>query len=421
MPRTSFSETLDDLVTQIHFTRKKRKSLFLSAPLAVRSELLLRLSKRVRADVVNQLDDGELLGVLNYLDPDRATDVIQLLPKRRQKLIIPKLRTEMQRGVELLSQFDPDTAAGLMNIDYIQVQEGDTMIDVARLFQLHEKRTGRLPAIVVLRNGKISGYLPGHVLGLTQPGEIIKKYVRPISTINHDAAHDAIIRIFKEYPHNKVVVTGGEGHVIGIIYSDDILRVLHEENAASLYDFAGVQREESVMDSVGTKVVNRYQWLIINLGTAFLAAFTVSLFDSTLSKYVLLAVYMPVVAGMGGNAATQTLAVVVRGIALKQIALGTAWKTLKNEIGAGVINGMINGILVATVVYIVNRDVKIAFVLAVAMLVNLSVAAFFGTLIPLIMKRFGKDPASSATVFITTATDVLGFLVFLGLATLVLS
>ncbi len=129
---------------------------------------------------------------------------------------------------------------------------------------------------------------------------------------------------------------------------------------------------------------------------------------------------MPIVAGMGGNAATQTLAVQVRGIALRQIELKTAWKTLRNELGAGFINGAINGVLVALVVYFVNHDAKIAIILAMAMVINLLVAAFFGTLVPLVMKKLGKDPATSATIFITTATDVLGFLVFLGLATLIL-
>ena len=160
--------------------------------------------------------------------------------------------------------------------------------------------------------------------------------------------------------------------------------------------------------------------MIINLGTAFLAAFTVGRFEGILEKYVLLAIYMPIVAGMGGNAATQTLAVQVRGIALKQIELKTAWKTLKNELGSGLINGLINGILVATVVILINHDFKIAIILAMAMVINLLVAAFFGTIVPLIMSKLGKDPAASATIFITTATDVLGFMAFLGIATLIL-
>jgi magnesium transporter len=207
---------------------------------------------------------------------------------------------------------------------------------------------------------------------------------------------------------------------MGIIYSDDVLKILREKESSSLYDFAGVSQEESVYDSARVKIKYRYKWLIINLGTAFLAAFTVGLFDETISKYVLLAVYMPIVAGMGGNAATQTLAVLVRGISLKQIDLKNMWRTLNSELNSGLFNGLINGLIVAVVVTIKDGDFKIGLVLAMAMVINLLIAAFFGTIVPLIMKRLGKDPASSATIFITTATDVFGFVTFLGLATLLL-
>jgi magnesium transporter len=226
--------------------------------------------------------------------------------------------------------------------------------------------------------------------------------------------------MFTAHPHAKVAVLNDTGAVLGIIYSDDILKLMQDTEASTLYDFAGIRQEETVADSARFKIRNRYQWLVINLATAFLASFVVSQFEETLTAFVLLAVYMPIVAGMGGNAATQTLAVIVRGIALKQIELKTAWRTLRNELLASMANGIINGILVASVVIIVNGDVKIALILALAMVINLIVAAFFGTIVPLIMSKLGKDPAASATIFITTATDVLGFLAFLGLATIIL-
>ena len=160
---------------------------------------------------------------------------------------------------------------------------------------------------------------------------------------------------------------------------------------------------------------------MLNLGTAFLAAFTVGLFDETISKHVLLAVYMPIVAGMGGNAATQTLAVMVRGLAQHDVDTKSILQTLKNEVSSGFINGSINAVIVTAVIYLINRDLLVGLVLGSAMIFNLCIAGFFGTLVPVVMKRLGKDPASSATIFITTATDIFGFLAFLGLATLLLS
>lgn len=291
---------------------------------------------------------------------------------------------------------------------------------MAKQFKIHEKRTSRSPVILVTKQGKLAGYLPGHELGFAFPTEPIKRYVRRLASIHHAAKKSEVIELFQNHPHNKVAVLGDKGNVIGLIYSDDVLRAFEEENTSSLYDFAGVHDEETVDESVKIKVRLRYKWLIINLATAFLAAFTVGLFDHTISKYVLLAVYMPIIAGMGGNAATQTLAVMMRGIALKQITLKTSLPTLKRELGASFINGIINGVLVAGVVFALNRDIRIALILAAAMIINLFVAGFFGTLVPLLMKRFGKDPATSATIFITTATDVLGFVAFLGMATLFL-
>lgn len=208
--------------------------------------------------------------------------------------------------------------------------------------------------------------------------------------------------------------------VLGIIYADTVKPLFDKLPAESLYDFAGVSDSEGVRDSMWSKVSHRYQWLIINLATGFLAASVVSLFENTLSQLVLLAIYMPIIAGMGGNAATQTLAVMVRGIAVGEVDLKSSVKPILNEVGAGLINGLINGVLVAIVATLWNHSPLLGLVLGVAMVCNLVIAGFFGAFIPLLMKAFGKDPATSATILITTATDVFGFFIFLGLATIIL-
>lgn len=414
------NHNLQFTVHNINAHPKHRVELFLKLPVAEQAAVCLQLTKHIQYELLTLLPQNKLITLLEQLDPDEATDVIQLLPKHLQKEILHQLSDYIRNAVEVLLEFDPHTAAGLMDLDYIQVDETETIADASKQFKKHEKRTGRLPVIMVMRNGKVAGYVPGHELGFSRPNEKVKKFVHRITTIPYTTPHKDIIHLFKTHPHEKVAVTDKSGSVLGIIYSDNVLRLLRESEDKSLYNFAGVAQEESVLDSAKYKIHSRYKWLIINLGTAFLASFTVSLFDATISQFVLLAVYMPIVAGMGGNAATQTLAVLVRGIALKQISLPTVWRTLRNELTTGFVNGLINGVIVALVVIIVNQDVKMAIILASAMVVNLVVAAFFGTLVPLIMHRLGKDPAASATIFITTATDVLGFLAFLGLATAIL-
>lgn len=426
-PGQIINKTLDTLnslnplpMADILFRKDKRVQLFLELPQEKRMELLDKVTATVKKDILSHIPDEDLVKVIEGLDPDDATDVLQLLSKKKREKALQLLGEDVKSSLSTLLEFDPKTAAGLMTLDYIQVDVSDNISDVAKQFKQHEKRTGRLPVILAMKEGKLVGFLPGHELGFGARHELIGKYIKKIPTISYAATHQQVIDKFHAHPHGKVAVLSDSDQVVGIIYSDDVLRLLEDHTGASLYDFAGVSDEESVTDSAKKKVKFRYKWLIINMATAFLAAFTVGLFESTISKYVLLAVYMPIVAGMGGNAATQTLAVLVRGIALKQISLKTAYRTLKNEVGAGLINGLINGFLVAFVVIAKDKDWKVAFILAMAMVINLVVAAVFGTLVPLIMSKLKKDPASSATIFITTGTDVLGFLAFLGLATIVL-
>jgi magnesium transporter len=418
---TSLPRINPKLLADVLFRKDARIQLFVGLDSAKQLELIRSVTPKVRNDLMQRSPDDVVARVLESLDPDEATDVLQQLTERKREKVLVLVSESLKGSLSTLLEFDPETAAGLMTLDYITVSVDDHVEDVAKKFRTHEKSTGRPPVIVVMKDDKVAGFLPGHELGFAAKSERIDKYVKRLLTVSYAANHERVVELFHAHPHNKVAVLNDSGTVVGIIYSDDVLRIIEQETASSLYDYAGISQSETVTDTAQQKVRNRYKWLIINLGTAFLAAAAVGLFEDTLDKYVLLAVYMPIVAGMGGNAATQTLAVQVRGIALGQIELRTALRTLRSEIGAGFINGIINAVLVAAVVIAVNGDYQIALVLALAMVINLVVAAFFGTLVPLIMAKLGKDPATSATIFITTATDVLGFLAFLGLATLLLT
>lgn len=393
---------------------------FLAIPVTLRGSVYLLLRKNIQKKLVGSMHDEDALSLLRALDPDDATDLLQLVYPARQKRLLRDLAENIQKEIGFLLKFDPKTAGGLMSLDYIQVDTEDAVSSIAEKFRTHEHRTGKPPEIIVLRSGRVQGILPAYQLAFARTHEKAKEYMRPIRQIKHHTPDKDLIKLFRAHPHTKVAVLNEEQLLVGILYADDILKVIKEQESASLYNFAGIHEDEEVGDSARVKIRFRYKWLLINLGTAFLAAGTVSLFENTLAKYVLLAVYMPIVAGMGGNAATQTLAVMVRGIALGQISLTNFRSALFAEQLAALANGIMNGLLVFSIVLLFNHDLLVASVLAIAMIANLQVAAFFGTMVPLIMKRLGKDPATSATIFITTATDVLGFLVFLGLATILL-
>ena len=413
-------KTQDKLLYEMLSSPKNRISIFREIPANKQGFILLGLSKRLQKEIMGKLSDEELVELLNYLDPDEATDLLRNTEAKRRKKVLKKLGKEIREKVEFLLKFDPRTAAGLMSLDYVEVNKNITFEQVSKVIQKHEKRTGKFPTILVVQDGFLIGELPAHTLAIAERKEKISKYVKRIPSVRYDKNEREIVAVFKKHPHNKIVVLDKNDSILGIIYSDDILKLIEKQSANNLRQFAGVSEEEDVLDSALVKVKNRYKWLIINLATAFLAASVVGLFQGTISKFVLLAVYMPIVAGMGGNAGTQTLAVVVRGLALKEIELKRAKRVIINEVLAGGINGIINGILVAAVAVLWNQSPMLGLVIGLAMIINLIIAGFFGAIIPLIMKRLGKDPASSATIFITTATDVFGFFSFLGLATIML-
>ena len=399
-----------------------KKSLLKEIPIEKRGFILLGLSKAVQQKLLNQLNTEEIINILNYLAPDESTDLLQnIQDQKKRKNIISELSSETKKKVEFLLKFNPKTAAGMMSLDYIKVSSDLTFSQVSTITQEHEKRTGKFPTILaVTKQDTLVGELPGHVFALHKKKEKITNFIQKVPIVSHDKDELRVLRIFKKNLGNKIVVLDDTKEVLGVIYSDDVVKLMNKESTRELYESAGVSEEENVHDPIYKKVKHRYKWLILNLVTAFIAASVVGLFKDTISSFVLLAAYMPVVAGMGGNAGTQTLAVVVRGLALREIELKTAKKVIANEIIAGGINGIINGILVAAVAFIFNQSLILGIITGAAIIFNMMIAGFFGAIVPLVMKHFKKDPASSATIFITTATDVLGFFAFLGLASLVL-
>jgi magnesium transporter len=411
---------LNNLIHELMAFPKKRISLFKEIPVKNQGFILLKFSEKLQKEILGKLNDKELLECIEFLDPDEITDLLQNVSIHRREKILMQLGKEIQEKTEYLLKFDPRTAAGIMSLDYIEVNKNMSFKEISEKIQMHEKRTGKFPVILVVENGDLIGELPPHALVLSKLNEKIINKIKKISTIKFNASEKEVIHLFERTQHSKVIVLDEKNCILGVIYSDDILKLMQKQKDSSLRDFAGVSKEEDVFDSALIKVKNRYKWLIINLGTAFLAASVVSLFQETISAFVLLAVYMPIVAGMGGNAGTQTLAVTVRGLALKKMNFKTAKIVILNEVIAGGINGLITGILVALIAFILNQNPLFGLVIGTALIINLIIAGFFGATIPMIMKKLGKDPASSATIFITTATDIFGFFVFLGLATILL-
>ncbi|WP_226482240.1 magnesium transporter [Natrinema amylolyticum] len=390
-------------------SRSRQREVFFLLPETIRESLVADMDREQLREFVRRLDPDEVADILGFADEETRTDVLRRLDEdRREK-------------VEYLLEFSAESAAGLMHLDYVTVDVDRGLEAIADRVQRHEARTGRIPTIFVTENGELLGELPGQVLAMSDDGPVeLREHVHETPAVAYDAPDEDVIDVFRQNPESSVAVLDDDGSVMGVIYAEDLLRVIEEEATETLYEFTGVQEEESILDGPLSKVRYRYKWLIINLGTAFLAAGAVGFFEDTIAAFTLLAVYMPVVAGMGGNAGTQSMAVTVRGIALDQISLSTGGRAVVNEIIAGAANGLITGVLVALIASVFNQSPMLGLVLGVSMVLNLVIAGFFGTIIPLLLDKIGKDPATSATIFITTMTDVLGFFIFLGLAKSVL-
>lgn len=399
----------------------ERLNLFRALGSTEQSATFLELTPHLQQTILKQLHTDEIVNLLDNMDMLQVEHVLARITnvKYRQR-IIQKLKLEIREKIDRFLRFNPQATISLVNFNYLFLPSLTTIGEAANTIDEHYEETGKYPEILLQEKGQLLGEVPFATMVRERNSAPLKKYVQPIATISYQAEIEEIREVIESTKSKKIVMLDLDGSVLGVIYADSVRPLFAKLPAESLYDFAGVSDTEGVGDGMWSKVRHRYKWLIINLGTGFLAASVVSLFESSLNQLVILAVYMPIIAGMGGNAATQTLAVMVRGIAVGDVSLKTSAKPIMNEVGAGLINGLINGALVAVIAVLWNQNPLLGVVLGVAMVCNLVIAGFFGAFIPLLMKAVGKDPATSATIFITTATDVFGFFIFLGLATIIL-
>ena len=387
-------------------------------------DVFFALTEDVRDAVANGMSPTQLETFIDRLDPDEITDVLGYVDESTRERLLETLDNSRREKVEFLLSFDPESAAGVMNLDYVTVDADRSFEGVTERVRRFEDRTDHVPTIFVTDDGELLGELPGAALSTADPdSESISEYVRETPSVRYDREDEEVLEVFRQNSERTVAVLDEDDDILGVIHAADLLRLIDEAAGETLYEFTGVSEEEGVLDGPAEKVRRRYKWLILNLGTAFMAAAVVGLFESTIAAVAILAAYMPVVAGMGGNAGTQAMAVTVRGISLGQVSLATGKRVVVNEVVAGAVNGLITGALVAVIAIAFSFGdfgFLLGAVIGVSMVANLVIAGFFGAITPLILDKLGYDPATSATIFITTATDVLGFFVFLGLAQAVL-
>lgn len=405
----------------VTYNKEERMKLFRVLALPERSAVFNVLSPRMRQEVLDALAFTEALELLDHLDPLRVHQVVsRVKDKKRKERLIARLKSDRFEKLEYFLSFHPDASIALVHLNYVYLSADTTIGSTAEIIERHMKSTGKIPAILVSEDGQLAGEVSLGTLVRERNQSKLRSFVRPVNNIMYNASREGVLALFVGTPHEKVVVNDIDGSVLGVIYSDDVIDLLDSQPASSLYSFAAVEASERPFDGVLDKVRGRCRWLLINLVTCFVAAGVVKYFDETINTLVMLAVFMPIVGGMGSNASTQTLAVMVRGIAVGEINLKNSRAAIIREAMAGGLNGLITAFIMVPAAVILGVDIGIAFIAAIAVIATLIVAGFFGSLIPLILKHAGRDPATSAGIIISTATDVSGYLFLLGLATLFL-
>ena len=400
---------------------KERMNVLRAISVPEQAAVFEKLSPYVQQSILRQLKSNEIVDMLDHMDMQQAEHIIKRIPnhKRREK-IVQKLKGDIKEKMDYFLRFHPKATLALINFNYIFLSASMTVGEAAGIIDEHYQETGKYPEVLVHEAGELLGEVPLASLVRERNTSTLRKHVKPIDCITYQAEINNVIDILVASGKRKIVVLDNDTSVLGVVYSDAAKALFGNLPAESLYDFAGVDDSEKPFDSIGRKVQNRYKWLILNLATSFLAGSVVLSFQSTLDAVTILSVYIPIIAGMGGNTATQSFAIMVRGLTLGTISMKTAGPAIRREFGAGIVNGIIIGLIVALISFVWNGSPMLGMVVGLALVGAHIIAGVAGSFIPLLMKHLGKDPASTSTIFITTATDVFGLFFLLGLASIFL-
>jgi magnesium transporter len=411
-------EDIARVITQLDHGKRKTFALL---PPEMQADVCMHLPAESREYVLPRLSDASIARFLHFCEEDDAADLLQILPEHRRQTVLAHLKTEKRTRIAKLLAFDPESAGGLMDLNFVTIGMSANLKQIMEIVRGHLDLHRASPLVVVVdAQGKARGFIPHKSLMFAPQTATALSIMLRLPTVPSSLDQEKMLKIAGRERCDVFGVVDDADRFLGVVHLHDLLRIAQLEATEDVYKFAGVSTEENMLDSPFVAIRNRYSWLIINLATAFLAASVVSLFSTTIGRFALLAVYMPIVAGMGGNAGTQTLAIVVRGLALSDISAMQKTKLIFKEIFAGAANGLINGLIVASVILLLKQPPMLAAILASAMIINLVAAGIAGAVIPLALRSLKIDPAVSSTVFVTTVTDCVGFFAFLGLATLFL-
>ncbi len=400
----------------------QREIVWPHTPAESEGEVLLHLNDNVRAAFIDKMDSEDLVAATEALDEDDLADLFPEMPRDVVQELLLSMEQQDRDRLKAVLYYPEDTAGGLMDLDTVTVRADITLDVVLRYL----RRRGEIPPstdslFVVDRDGQYLGLLPLTILLTHEPAASVHEVMEhDENAIPADMPAREVANLFQHRDLITAPVVSNDNILLGRITIDDVVDVIRDDAEHSLMSMAGLDEETDMFAPVVTSARHRAIWLGVNLLTALLASWVIGLFQGTIQQFVALAILMPIVASMGGIAGTQTLTLVIRGIALGQISASNARRLFTKELWVGVWNGLIWAIVLAGIAGAWFKSLNLSLLIAAAIVINLIVAAIAGATVPLLLRRVGIDPALAGSVVLTTITDVMGFFAFLGLASLFL-
>ena len=379
-------------------------------------EVFIELNESIQSEIIKYLSTNTIVSILKNLESDNAIKILENLDEKNKDIVLNSLPPKDRFVLQESLSYPEDTAARLMQREFTAIPSnwsvGQTIDYLRENRDLPEEF---LEIFIVDNEFKPIGTVPSSkVLRTSRDTKMQTIMLETQLSIPVDMDQEEVGHLFENYNLNSACVVDKSNKLVGMITSDDVLTVLKEEAEEDALRLAGVGDEE-ITDGVIKKTKRRFNWLLLNLFTAFLATWVISLFGATIEQMVALAFLMPIVASMGGNAGMQTLAVTIRTLATNELTENNFIKTVSKELGIGILNGFIFALISALIVQLWFKDIKLSLIISISMVLNMIVAGVFGILVPVTLKKMKIDPAIASSVFVTTITDVIGFLSFLGI------
>ena len=387
------------------------------------AEALAELEGSVAVDVLENLDADVAAQIIAEMEPDDAADVLDELDEEHRDVLLGKLTREDSEELRNLLNFDPDSAAGVMNTELILLEENMTADEaITHIRSEMEDKESPYYAYVVDRNDKLVGVLSLRDLMLARPGTIVGDAVagQSVVSVPYDMDKGEVANLLSHYNYLAMPVVDYEGHIMGVVTYDDIMDIMHEEASADMLGMVGADPEESVDTPWKESVRKRLPWLVVNMVNSALSASVVYMFEGSIAQMAALAVLMPMVANQAGNTGQQALAVMIRQLATDRFETKKAWMAVLREAKIGLVTGLFMAMLALCGAWGFTGNPLVGMVMAGALLCDMMLGAVAGGSIPLIFRALGRDPAQASSIFLTTITDGAGFFIFLGLATMFL-